>query len=193
MGLNKKIERILFSRARDGEEDSFEILFNHYYSRLCTYAIIFVKYPDVAEEIVQETFIKIWEKRFEIIIETTFKAYIYRSIHNNCINYLKRIKHIRNRQEAVRIEVSRQSEVNIKNLDTDIIDKIVTEEFNKHFFRALESLPKQCREVFLLCRNEHLTYAEAAQKLNISVNTVKSHMKKALEKLKEFLDKDLRE
>ena len=192
MGLNKKIELILFNRSREGEEDSFEILFNHYYSKLCTYAIIFVKYQDVAEEIVQETFIRIWEKRSDIIIETTFKAYIYRSVHNYCINYLKSIKHIRDKQEAARIEISRQFEVNIKNLDTGVIDQLVYEEFNIQFARALESLPNQCREVFLLCRNEQLTYTETAERLNISINTVKSHMKTALMKLKEFMDKDLR-
>lgn len=192
MGLNKKIEHILFNRAREGEEDSFEILFNHYYSKLCTYATIFVKYPDVAEEIVQETFIRVWEKRSDIIIESTFKAYIYRSVHNNCINYLKSNKYIRDKQEAARIEISRQFEVNIKNLDTGIIDQLISEEFNLRFARAIESLPEQCRKVFLLCRNEQLTYTETAERLNISTNTVKSHMKTALMKLKEFMDKDLK-
>jgi len=189
MGLNRNIEKILFTRTQEGDEDSFEILFNHYYRQLCTYASVFVKYPDVAEEIVQETFIRIWEKRTMISIRTTFKAYLYRSVHNNCINYLKSKRHLGKKDEAFRDEVLKQTELNRKNLDAGIIDKIVSEEFDTKFSRALESLPPQCLEVFLMCRNEKLSYSEIAEKLGISVNTVKTQMKRALSRLRDSLDK----
>ncbi len=191
MGLNKKIENILFSRAQEGEEGSFEILFNNYYSKLCTYASIIVKYPDVAEDIVQETFIKIWNHRASITINTTFKAYIYRSVHNNCINYLKNDKYRNKNNEIIRHEIMKQSELNLQNLDTEIVEKIVSEEFNKQFSRAVESLPQQCREVFLLCRNDKLTYSEVGERLDISINTVKTQMKRALLKLRDCLEKNL--
>lgn len=191
MGLNKKIENILFIRAQEGEEGSFEILFNNYYSKLCTYASIFVKYPDVAEDIVQETFIKIWNHRASITINTTFKAYIYRSVHNNCINYLKNDKYRNKNNEIIRHEIMKQSELNLQNLDTEIVEKIVSEEFNKQFSRAVESLPQQCREVFLLCRNDKLTYSEVGERLDISINTVKTQMKRALLKLRDCLEKNL--
>jgi RNA polymerase sigma-70 factor (family 1) len=189
MGLNRNIEKVLFSRVQEGEEDSFEILFNHYYPRLCAYAMIFVKFPDVAEEIVQETFITIWERRLFIFVKTSFKAYIYRSVHNNCINYLNNKKYLDRNHASVRSEILKQTELNIKNLDTEIIDKIVSDEFNAEFARALESLPQQCREVFLLCRNEKLSYLEAGERLGIAVNTVKTQMKRALMKLRECMEK----
>lgn len=190
MGLNSKIEKILFSRVQEGEEDSFEILFNHYYPRLCTYASIFVKFTDVAEEIVQETFINIWEKRMLISVKTSLKAYIYRSVHNNCINYLKNKKYVNRNHESVRSEILKQTELNIKNFDTEIIDKMVSDEFTAEFNKALESLPQQCREVFLLCRHERLSYHETGERLGIGVNTVKTQMKRALVKLGECLEKN---
>ncbi len=192
MGLNRKTEKILFTRAREGDEDSYEILFNHYYHRLCTYAAIFVKYPDVAEEVVQETFIRIWEKRGMISIRTTFKAYLYRSVHNSCINYLKGKKFLSEKDEAFRNEVLKQSEVNIRHMDTGIIDKIVSEEFDKEFRKALKSLPAQCLEVFMMCRDEQLSYSETAEKMGISVNTVKTQMKRALSKLNDALQKNFK-
>jgi len=192
MGLNRKTEKILFIRAREGDEDSYEILFNHYYPRLCTYAAAFVKYPDVAEEIVQETFIRIWEKRTMISIRTTFKAYLYRSVHNNCINYLKGKKYLSEKDEAFRKEVLKQTELQTRNLDTGIIDKIVSEEFETEFRKALRSLPAQCLEVFMMCRDEKLSYSETAEKMGLSVNTVKTQMKRALLKLKDALEKNFK-
>ncbi len=192
MGLNIKTERILFTRTQEGDEDSFEILFNYYFPRLCTYASIFVKYPDVAEEIVQETFIRIWEKRTMISIRTTFKAYLYRSVHNNCINYLKGRKYMSEKDEAFRNEILKQTEIQIRNLDAGIIDTIVSGEFETEFRKALKSLPAQCLEVFMMCRNEKLSYSETAEKMGISVNTVKTQMKRALLKLKDALEKNFK-
>ena len=189
MGLNRKTEKILFTRAQEGDEDSFEILFNYYYPRLCTYASVFVKYPDVAEEIVQETFIRIWEKRTMISIRTTFKAYLYRSVHNNCINYLKGKKYLSDRDENFRNEVLKQTELISRNMDAEIIEKIVSEELETEFRKSLKSLPAQCLEVFMMCRNEKLSYSETAEKMGISVNTVKTQMKRALAKLKDSLEK----
>ena len=192
MGLNKKTEKILFTRTREGDEDSYEILFNHYYPRLCTYASVYVKHPDVAEEIVQETFIRIWEKRSMISIRTTFKAYLYRSVHNNCINYLKGKKYLSEKDETYRNELLKQSELNIRHMDTGIIDKIVSEEFDVEFRKALKDLPVQCLEVFKMCRNERLSYSETAEKMGLSVNTVKTQMKRALLKLKEALERNFK-
>ncbi len=190
MGLNRKIEKILFSRVQEGEEDSFEILFNHYFPRLCSYASIFVKCPDVAEEIVQETFINIWEKRLSISVKTSFKAYIYRCIHNNCINYLHNQKYLTRNNESVRSEILKQTELNIQNRNTEILDKMVSDEFNAEFSKAFESLPQQCQEVFRLCRYEKLSYLEAGEKLGVSVNTIKTQMKRAIAKLKECLEQN---
>ena len=192
MGLNRKTEKILFTRVQEGDEDSYEILFNHYYTKLCTYAAVFVKYPDVAEDIVQETFIRIWEKCTMISIRTTFKSYLYRSVHNNCINYLKGKKYLSEKDEVFRNEVLKQTELQTMNRDAGIIDKIVSEEFETEFRKALRSLPAQCLEVFKLCRDEKLSYYETAEKMGISVNTVKTQMKRALLRLKDALEKNFK-
>lgn len=192
MGLNKTTEHILFLRMQEGDEDAFNILFNQYYQGLCTYAGVFVKYQDVAEDIVQDTFIRIWERRSFIAIKTTFKAYIYKSVHNNCINYIKNERYLSIKSESLRMELTKYAELNTINLDTKIIDNIISKEFTTQFNKALESLPPQCREVFHLCRNEKLSYSETAQKLGISVNTVKTQMKIALSKLNTILERHVK-
>lgn len=182
--MKNNVENMLFKRVQGGDDDAFELLFIKYYSELCTYALVFVKYEDIAKDIVHETFIRIWEKRYAILIESSFKAYIYRSIHNNCINYLIKSEYLREKSETIRQEVKRHYEIFINNLDSEVIDSLISAEFNSEFQKALESLPDQCREVFKLCRYEQLSYTEAAQRLDVSVNTIKTQMKRALAKLK---------
>ena len=72
-----------------GDKESFARLFNRFYAPLCSYAVTFLKYQEVAEEVVQESFIKIWESRQNIRIDVSLRAYLYRAVHNNCISYLR--------------------------------------------------------------------------------------------------------
>jgi RNA polymerase sigma-70 factor (family 1) len=181
----RTIEELLFKRVREGDERSFEMLFRKYYPCLSSYATVFVKCDDLARELVHETFIKIWERRDSIIVESSFKSYIYRSVHNNCINFLKKSRYLSEKNEVVRDEILKQHEINMYYFDQESLDRLLPDDFEAAFSRGLSKLPDQCREIFVLCRDDKLSYQEVADRLGISVNTVKTQMKRALSKLRE--------
>jgi RNA polymerase sigma-70 factor, ECF subfamily len=185
MPKNRTIDDLLFRQIRDGDERSFELLFKKYYAGLSSYAMVFVKCDDLARELAHETFIKIWIRRDSINIESSFKSYIYKSLHNNCINFLKKSRHLSDMNETVRAEIIKQHEINMHHFDPDSFDTLLSDDFENVFTRGLDALPDQCREVFILCRDDKLSYQEVANRLGISVNTVKTQMKRALAKLRD--------
>jgi RNA polymerase sigma-70 factor, ECF subfamily len=185
MSKHRTIDDLLFRQIREGDERSFEMLFKKYYASLSSYAMVFVRFEDLARELVHETFIKIWERRDNIVIESSFKSYIYRSVHNNCINFLKKSRQLSIKQETVRAEILKQHEINMHHFDQEGIDRLLSDDFETVFSRGLDALPDQCREIFNLCRDDKLSYQEVADRLGISVNTVKTQMKRALSKLRD--------
>jgi RNA polymerase sigma-70 factor (ECF subfamily) len=172
-------DKDLVIELRHGNEIVFENLFKDYYERLCNYANTFIKDIDEAEEMVQGTFLSLWEKHDSIDIHTSLKSYLYRAVHNNCLN---RIKHYKVRDEH-REEYLHYADIDYENTSQDILGK----ELEKQINSAIESLPPQCQTVFKLSRFENLTYNEIAEQLNISVKTIENHMIKALKILRERL------
>src|SRR5690606_14682911 len=159
------------------------MIFRTHYEPLCNYAFTFVADRDVAEEIVQGTFLYLWEKREAMEIHSSLKSYLYTSVRNRCLNEIKRRK-------------VRQQQINREVLSSDASSESVSEEIaawevEERIQLAIEKLPEQCRMVFKLRRFEELKYAEIAEHLSISVKTVENHMGKALrimrEQLKEYL------
>lgn len=188
MGLSDKIDHELFRLVKNSDEEFLGVLFRLYYSRLCSYAATFVKVPDLAEEIVQETFIKFWENREAIQIDYSFKSYIFRSVHNNCINYLKKSEVMRRQSELMTEEMIYHNNLALRNFSPEIIDKLISEELEAKLNIALNDLPPQARRIFILSRFEQLSYSEIADSLKISVNTVKTQMKRTLSKLREVFN-----
>lgn len=184
---DKEVEKILIKGIQKGEEGAFEALFKLFYSKLCNYAVILVKDSNIAEEIVQETFIRIWEMHREINIERSLNSYLYRSVYNNCINFIKKSRSFRKLNEKARNAILYHHQLAVLNLNPDLPDQLLSEEYKNKFEQALKELPEQCRLIFLMSREEGLSYLEIAGKLNISVNTVKTQMKRALKKLREIL------
>lgn len=166
-----------------GNEIIFEQVFRDYYERLCNYANTMVNDMDEAEEIVQSTFLALWEKRSGIDIHTSVKSYLYQAVHNTCLN---RIKH--NRVRQTHSEYYRYTADVAMGSGSDLL---IGKELEGQINDAIDSLPPQCQAVFRLSRFENLTYAEISEQLNVSVKTVENHMGKALrilrEKLKDYL------
>ena len=159
------------------------MIFRTYYRSLCQYAYSFLSDKDEAEEIVQSTFISVWEKRGELQIETSFKSYLYRMVRNACLN---EIKHEKVKQQHAAYQVA-FGESSVESVNQTVIRN----ELEWKIQEAMKTLPEQCRLVFQLSRFEELKYAEIAEQLQISVKTVENHMGKALkmmrEQLKEYL------
>jgi RNA polymerase sigma-70 factor, ECF subfamily len=177
----------LFRIAESNDEEFLKILFRLYYSRLCSYALTLVKDTDLAEDIVQETFIKFWEYREEIKIAHSVRSYIFRSVHNNCINYLKKSEVLKRQYKEIADDVIYYNELIIRNYDTTIIDELIAAETEQKISHAIDELPLQARKIFLLSRFDSKSYDEIADILRISVNTVKTQMKRTLARLKEII------
>ncbi|NWJ52242.1 MAG: RNA polymerase sigma-70 factor [Bacteroidetes bacterium] len=164
---------------RKGSLITFEQLFNDYYNYLCYVAIEFVKEKQVAEEIVSDVFFALWEKRESIIINTSLSAYLIRAVKNRCINYDLHSKAEQRFKQKIAERMIQNSLV-----EEYPMGGLLTNELTSLIKKSIDSLPEQCRQVFLLSRDEELKYDEIAERLNVSVNTVKTHMKIALSKLR---------
>lgn len=149
----------------------FDIFFRRMYLPLGMYALRIIDDAQSAEDIVEDCFAKAWQmiedgKDFE-----DFKAYMYRSVRNGCISF------IRKRKESVGIEC-------IPEVTEETVD---TSERDAQLWKAIDSLPDKCREVFLLSKRDGLSNDEIADRMGISVKTVKNQMTKAFARLRDTL------
>lgn len=168
----------LFEKIKTGDEKAFEILFHKYYRFLCSFATKIINDDASAEEIVQDFFVKLWEKREQLIIETSIQNYLFRSVKNHCINYLQHNKtKVRYAQKII-------SEVESNYSDNDSFPEI---ELAKKIEESINSLPEKRKEIFMLSRQEGLKYHEIAEKLNISIKTVETQMSIAIKSLRDKL------
>ena len=177
------IDNNTITLLQGGDHSAFEQLFDEYFDALCRYAYSIIKDMDEAEDSVQKTFCKLWDQREELNIHTSISYYLYRMVHNDCLN---RIKQIKLHQEH------NLSYSNMVTSDNDSVSEyIATTELQEAIKKALDNLPPQCRKVFELSRNEQMSYAEIAQQLGITNNTIENHISKALKlmriELSEFL------
>lgn len=167
----------------EGDITTFEMLFRTFYQPLCNYAYSFLRDREGAEEVVQSTFLLVWEKRETLGIRTSVKPYLYAMVRNACLNVLKHEK-IKQRYAGEEIAMADRSYESVGHT-------IASNELEYQIKVAMDELPEQCRLVFKLSRFEELKYAEIAEQLGISVKTVENHMGKALklmrEKLKDYL------
>ncbi len=167
-----------------GNEDAFEFVFLTLYNELCVYACSILKDRDSAEEIVQEVFLKLWENRLELSIKLSIKAYLYKAVHNRCLNFIDHLQV--EKRYAAESAIKRSDFVSPVSFDYPIAN-ILIQELDEKINQSILDLPKQCREVFLLIRHEDLSYIEAAEKLGVSVNTIKTQLQRALSRLRENL------
>lgn len=188
------VGREICLKIRLGDKKAFNILFKAYYRPLYHYAFDILREPEMAEEIVHDVFIKIWDFKESFDVKTSLRGYLYRSTHNRCLNYLRneRNKKKENRFELISINDDK-NKVQLFNLETppEIIEKLFSEQTEIDIKKALETLPEQCKNVFYLSRFMNLTYPEIAIKLNLSLSTVKTQMLRAIAKMKAALESNL--
>jgi len=165
----------LYLKIGEGDERAFQILFRKYYASMCNYAHQILEDKELAEEIVQDMFVKIWEKRQTLIIETSVKNYLFRSVRNHCLNQIQHEK-IKKQYAGRVLELARQ-EIDPEQyfIEVDLIRRIE---------ESIASLPPKRREIFRLSREQGMKYREIAEALNISEKTVEAQMGLALKHLR---------
>lgn len=172
-----------YRAIKEGNQIAFEMIFKTYYKLLCHYAHSFLNDKNEAEEVVQTTFIKIWEKKNELSVQSSLKAYLYSMVRNGCLNVIKheKVKQLHAKWHVQETERSREL----------VEEKVLSNDLESKIYLAMKALPEQCRLVFQLSRFEELKYQEIADQLQISVKTVENQMGKALKimrvQLKEYL------
>lgn len=166
-------ETVLIDRLQQQDEAAFEQVFKKNFRSLHGYACTMVKDVQVAEEMVQNVFLRLWEKAARLNIAGSVEAYLFRAVHNECLNHLKHLKV----REAHKLYVSHRSEHASGELPAK---QLQAKEIESRLSAALAELPEQCRTIFQLSRFEELRYREIADTLGISVKTVENQMGKAL-------------
>jgi RNA polymerase sigma-70 factor (ECF subfamily) len=164
----------------DDNEAIFEQLFKKHFRELHAYGFSLLKDWDVAEEIVQSLFLKLWEKNEWGHIQTSIKSYLYKSVYHDSLNYIRRQK--------VQLKYQTTTAYSMKDHTDDAAGKLKMGELEQHLQRALAKLPEKCRAIFHLSRFEELKYQEIANQLDISIKTVETHMGKALRILRKEMN-----
>ena len=167
--------------AKSEEELAFELLFRKYYVRLCGFANKFIANSAESEEIVQEVFLNIWNKRDHLKLDNEIRPYLFKSIQNLCFNFLEHKKVTDNYYSVIEVVYKNQA------ADFNTYESVLYNELQTRVDGAIGTLPEQCRKIFQLSRQEGLKYNEIAEKLGISVKTVETQMSRALSKLKDEL------
>jgi RNA polymerase sigma-70 factor (ECF subfamily) len=181
-GMNSQQERFV-EGLKKGDEKVFEELFKAYYIPLCEYCLRYVSDPDIAEEIVQDLFFRMWVKRGSININTSMKSYLYMALRNHALNHINHLKIHDKYHQFIQIRANTDIDYQIDVLEEKDMERIMK--------KAVAMLPEKRRQIFEMSRFENLKYNEIAQKLNLSVKTVESQMSKALENLRKIIDKFL--
>lgn len=161
-------------------EQDFKILFDREYNNLCRYAWSYMQDEHMAEDIVQETFIKIWEQKPGLINSGHIKYYLVNAVRNNCISEIRK----QQRRKVVFTDTTPEPEPEPFFHPTAHAEK-QTEEMKK-LANALNQLPPKCKEVFLLIKLHGMSYKQAAETLDISVKTIENQMGKAIKIFKEL-------
>ncbi|NOU60857.1 RNA polymerase sigma-70 factor [Marinifilum caeruleilacunae] len=171
---------IAIDKFRGGSQSAFKNLYDKYYEALFLFGQKYIPNSDVVEDLVQESFIKVWEKKSSFFHEAALKAYLYKTVRNACLNYLDHQKVERNYES--------QSKEDVLSEDY-FLNNVIDEEVNRIIAETVNKLPESARIIYLLSL-KGLKNAEIAEDLNISINTVKTQKQRASKFLKENL-KDL--
>jgi RNA polymerase sigma-70 factor (ECF subfamily) len=172
----------LAQKIRNSEKAAFQELFERYAPRIYQFSVSYLKNNPDAEELVQEVFLKIWEKRETLDQSKNIKAYIFKIAVNAIYDFIRK-KNI----EAVFADFAR---ANFERTTDITWHSVIFEEMTTRLTRLIARLPEQQRNVFYLSKDEGLSNDEIAEKLNLSKRTVENHLYRAVSFLKEHFKND---
>ena len=169
----------LLRSLQKGNDEAYLILYKRYHLLLYKWVLKFVKVPQLAEDLVQDVFLKVWQIRARLNPKQSFPAFIYKISRNKAFTMLKKIA----ADEKLRMQVM----VQLSNTAESAENIILWHQYEQLLTKAIAQLPPQRQKVFKLCRQEFKSYEEVALALGISRNTVKEHIVMAVKNIKEYL------
>lgn len=175
--MMKGEQQILYLKIKEGCEDSFNKIFELYYTRLCYFADHMLNDFDLSRSLVQDVFVDFWINRKKHNVSVSLKSFLFSAVKNRALDVLKHRK----------VESKYLAYYTEENEGGSFRDLVEEAELNERINSAIQELPRRCRDIFILSRFEELKYAEIAERLNISVKTVEMQVSIALKQLRKKL------
>lgn len=182
MEYAKQPDITLLERIRDGNEQAFAELYDRYAGRLYGNLVKLVKDHDVAQELLQDVFFKIWVKRKSIRVESSFAAYLFAITKHMALNFSRRV--------VLDAKVVSSLAAETPDGYSHIEEGMVAKELKQLYDNAVNALPPKRRMVYIRCKHEGKTYEQVSQELGISTSTINDHMVKALRFIQQRLRYD---
>ena len=179
----------LFDQIKSGDQKALELLFSIYFSRLNDFARNVVKDDVISQDIVQDVFVKVWEKSAEIE-SINIEAYLFRLVRNRCIDYIKHLKVMNNRMQEIQISSKYEELYRIDFIGNEPY-VLIEHELKLKIEKTIQNLPDRCREVFILSRINGLKNKEIAEKLNINIKNVERHLNRAMQSFRKNFSEEL--
>lgn len=176
-------EALLVAELKKGNEKAFIKLYYVYKDRIYAYTLRLIKSQAAAEELLQDVFMKVWQKRETLDTNLSFRSYLYTMARNKCFDFLDKAANDAKLREAIFY----QSQKSYSGTDL----KLIESDFDEIKKKAYSLLPPKRREIFELSREKSMTYDEIGKRLGISTSTVKTQMSKALVSMRSYLDEYL--
>lgn len=171
----------LLVALRRGSEDAFTVIYERYHKLLYVLAYKYLKSSYASEDAVQQVFLKLWESRSFLTVDVNLRNYLYTMLKNHVLN------EIRNHTSA--IEKNYEVVQSAAEYEDELLAQIEKKDMMSHFYRIIEHLPMQKRQVCLYKLKGNLTNQEIAEKMNISVPTVKTHYAQAIKILRTHFER----
>lgn len=163
---------------KSGNRSAFTSLFEHFHQSIFNFIVYKTGDRDLSEDILQETFLKVWRKREELDETRSIKSFLFTMANNSAINHFRHQK----------VVYSHQANYQLETDDRSLEDIVKSKEFYDQVFGAIEDLPEKTRITFMMSRFEDLSYKEIAERTEVSIKTVESHIGKALRLIREKLE-----
>jgi RNA polymerase sigma-70 factor, ECF subfamily len=186
---SKRRADVLFDQIKTGDQKALELLFSIYFPRLNDFARNVVNDDGISQDIVQEVFVKVWEKKAEIE-SLNIEGFLFRLVRNRCIDYIKHLKVVNNRLQKIHIASKYEELYRIDFVGNEPYI-LIEQELKMKIERTIQDLPDRCREVFMLSRMNGLKNKEIAEKLDINIKNVERHLNRALQSFRVNFSEEL--
>ena len=172
-------DKSLLKKLKQDDRIAFKKIFDCYFDDLFKYSLRFFSKPEIAEELVQDAFIHLWNNRYSLEIKSSLKSYLLRIVRNDALDYLKSQYKKSTIQDATEDYIIPDSLTPFDILNASELQELLE--------KAIQNLPEKCAIVFELSRKSDLSHKEIAEKLDISVKTVENQIGIALKKIRDFI------